>query len=282
MPVQLNHTMGAATKKGEQFGALGRGNDLTLEVVSHTLAARAACFPARLVTAVGETARVTNDVPSSIRVLIADDEPLVRAGIRFVLSNAAEVEVVAEASNGHDAVELARRHQVDVALLDIRMPALDGLAVAEQLADVAPHTAVLILTTFSEDEYVYRALHVGAAGFLLKDAPPSELINAVRVVMNGHAIVSPQITRRLFDSYAKEGRSRAEARSRVATLTEREREVLAMVGTGSSNAEIAEQLHVSEGTVKAYVSRILAKIGCTNRVQAAILSHSAGLLADRD
>jgi DNA-binding NarL/FixJ family response regulator len=225
---------------------------------------------------------VTNEVPTAIRVLIADDEQLVRAGIRFVLSNAAEVEVVAEASNGRDAVELARRHQADVALLDIRMPGLDGLAVAEQLADVAPGTAVLILTTFSEDEYVYRALQAGAAGFLLKDTPPSELIHAVRVAMNGHAIVSPQITRRLFDRYAEEGRSRADARRRAAALTEREREVLAMVGTGLSNAEIAGRLHVSEGTVKAYVSRILTKIDCTNRVQAAILSHHAGLPADHD
>ncbi|MEU5541447.1 response regulator transcription factor [Streptomyces sioyaensis] len=224
---------------------------------------------------------MTNEAPTAIRVLVADDEPLVRAGLRFVLSNAADVEVVAEAASGREAVELARKHRIDVALLDIRMPGLDGLAAAEQLADAAPKTAVLMLTTFSDDEYVYRALQAGVAGFLLKDSPPSELIHAVTVARNGHAITSPQITRRLFDRCAEAGRARTEALRRTAVLTGREREVLAMAGTGLANGEIAQRLHVSEGTVKALVSRILTKLGCANRVQAAILAHDAGLPAGR-
>ncbi|MEU6080143.1 response regulator transcription factor [Streptomyces sp. NPDC047108] len=219
------------------------------------------------------------DAPA-IRVLVADDEHLVRAGLRLVLSNADDIEIVAEASDGREAVELARRHRVDVALLDIRMPRLDGLAAAEQLAATAPRTAVLMLTTFSEDENVSRALRAGAAGFLLKDTPPTELIQGVRAAAEGNAIVSPQITRRLLDQYLEGETARTEARERTAELTDRERAVLAMVGTGLSNGEIAQELVVSEGTVKAYVSRILAKLGCENRVQAALLARDAGIRPD--
>ncbi|MFG2195010.1 response regulator [Streptomyces sp. NPDC048639] len=216
------------------------------------------------------------DAPA-IRVLVADDEHLVRAGIRLVLSNAVDIEIVAEAADGREAVELARRHHVDVALLDIRMPRLDGLAAAEQIAAAVPRTAVLMLTTFSDGENVSRALRAGAAGFLLKDTPPTELIQGVRAAAEGNAIVSPQITRRLLDQYLEGETARTQACERTSALTDRERAVLARVGTGLSNGEIAQELVVSEGTVKAYVSRILAKLGCENRVQAALLARDAGI-----
>jgi DNA-binding NarL/FixJ family response regulator len=214
-----------------------------------------------------------------IRVLLADDEALIRAGIRLVLETADDIEIVAEAANGSEAVELVRRHQIDVALLDIRMPKLDGLAAAEQMSKLVPHTRVVMLTTFGEDEYVARALRTGAAGFLLKDTPPDGLIHAVRVAADGEAILSPKITRHLIDRYVGPEDSRGDAaRRRLSVLTERERDVLILISDGSPNAEIAKSLLMSEGTAKAHVSRILTKLGCTNRVQAAILAHDAGLL----
>jgi DNA-binding NarL/FixJ family response regulator len=216
-----------------------------------------------------------------VRVLLADDQELVRAGIRLVLRHAEDIEVVAEAADGQQAAELAVRHLVDVALLDIRMPGTDGLVAAEHIARRAPSVRVVILTTFGEEEYVARALRAGAAGFLLKDAAPTELIQAVRTVARGQAILSPQITRHLIDRYVSRDDSRAvAARERTADLTDREREVLVMVGTGLSNAEIGGQLHLGEGTIKTYVSRILVKLGCANRVQAAILAHDAGIVPE--
>jgi DNA-binding NarL/FixJ family response regulator len=215
-----------------------------------------------------------------IRVLLADDEALIRTGIRLILETADDIDIVAEAADGSEAVELLRSHQIDVALLDIRMPKLDGLAAAEQIARLVPHTRVVMLTTFGEDEYVARALRAGAAGFLLKDTPPDGLIHAVRVAAGGEAILSPKITRHLIDRYVGPDDSRADAaRRRVEVLTERERDVLILISDGSSNAEIAKGLLISEGTAKAHVSRILTKLGCTNRVQAAILAHDAGLPA---
>jgi DNA-binding NarL/FixJ family response regulator len=214
-----------------------------------------------------------------IRVLLADDEALIRAGVRLVLDTADDVEIVAEAANGAEAVDLVRRHQIDVALLDIRMPVVDGLVAAERISQQVPRTRVVMLTTFGEDEYVARALRAGAAGFLLKDTPPDELIQAVRVAAKGDAILSPKITRQLIDRYVGPEDSRSElARRRLGVLTERERDVLILVAEGSSNAEIAKGLLMSEGTAKAHVSRILTKLGCTNRVQAAILAHDAGIL----
>jgi DNA-binding NarL/FixJ family response regulator len=215
-----------------------------------------------------------------IRVLVADDEALIRAGIRMVLEMGGDIEIAAEAATGAQAVDLVRRHLVDVALLDIRMPEMDGLAAAEQIARLAPKTRVVMLTTFGEDEYVARALRGGAAGFLLKDTPPDDLIRAVRVAAAGESILSPRITTQLIERYLGREQSRADdARRRVAVLTERERDVLALVGDGSSNAEIAQALLISEGTAKAHVSRILTALGCVNRVQAAIVAHEAGLLA---
>jgi DNA-binding NarL/FixJ family response regulator len=216
-----------------------------------------------------------------IRVLLADDEALIRTGIRLILETADDIDIVAEAANGSEAVELVRSHRIDVALLDIRMPKLDGLAAAEQIGRLVPDTRVLMLTTFGEDEYVARALRAGAAGFLLKDTPPDGLIHAVRVAASGEAILSPKITRHLIDRYVGPDDTRGDAaRRRLEVLTERERDVLILISDGSSNAEIAKGLLISEGTAKAHVSRILTKLGCGNRVQAAILAHDAGLSAD--
>lgn len=214
-----------------------------------------------------------------IRVVIADDEPLIRAGIRMILTSAADIKVVAEAANGREAVELARAHGPDVMLLDIQMPVMDGLTALAELGRAAPEVRALILTTFGEKENVLRALSGGGAGFLLKDSAPGELIGAVRAAAMGDAYLSPAATRHVVDQLASgrtSGRD-AEARRRVAELSERERGVLALLGEGLSNAEAGRRLHMSEATVKTYVSRILAKLECENRVQAALLARDAGL-----
>ncbi|MFD7085151.1 response regulator [Streptomyces sp. NPDC002181] len=214
-----------------------------------------------------------------IRVVIADDEPLIRAGIRMILTSAPDIEVVAEAANGREAVELARAHTPDVMLLDIQMPVMDGLAALGELGRAAPEVRALILTTFGEKENVLRALGSGGAGFLLKDSAPGELIGAVRAAAAGDAYLSPGATRHVVDQLATgQGAARGErARRRVAELSERERGVLALLGEGLSNADAGRRLHMSEATVKTYVSRILSKLGCENRVQAALLARDAGL-----
>ncbi|MFE3990664.1 response regulator [Streptomyces goshikiensis] len=214
-----------------------------------------------------------------VRVVIADDEPLIRAGIRMILTSAPDIEVVAEAANGREAVELARAHAPDVMLLDIQMPVMDGLTALGELGRAAPEVRALILTTFGEKENVLRALGQGGAGFLLKDSAPGELIGAVRAAAAGDAYLSPAATRHVVDQLASgqaSGRGEA-ARRRVAELSERERGVLALLGEGLSNADAGRRLHMSEATVKTYVSRILAKLGCENRVQAALLARDAGL-----
>ncbi|MFF8610651.1 response regulator [Streptomyces sp. NPDC015346] len=214
-----------------------------------------------------------------IRVVIADDEPLIRAGIRMILTSDQEIEVVAEAANGREAVEQARTHAADVVLLDIQMPLLDGLSALPELRRAAPAARVIVLTTFGERENVLRALEHGGAGFLLKDTAPAELIRAVRAAAAGDAYLSPAATRHVVEQLAS-GREVAraeEARRRVAALSERERAVLALLGEGLSNAEAGRRLHMSEATVKTYVSRILAKLDCENRVQAALLARDAGL-----
>ncbi|MER6782845.1 MULTISPECIES: response regulator transcription factor [unclassified Streptomyces] len=214
-----------------------------------------------------------------IRVVIADDEPLIRAGIRMILTSAPDIEVVAEAGNGREAVDLARAHTPDVMLLDIQMPVMDGLAALSELGRAAPEVRALILTTFGEKENVLRALGSGGAGFLLKDSAPGELIGAVRAAAAGDAYLSPGATRHVVDQLASgQGAARGEeARRRVAELSERERGVLALLGEGLSNADAGRRLHMSEATVKTYVSRILSKLGCENRVQAALLARDAGL-----
>jgi DNA-binding NarL/FixJ family response regulator len=209
-----------------------------------------------------------------IRVLIADDETLMRAGIRLILENDPEITVVAEASDGRQAVELTLQHTVDVALLDIRMPGGDGLKAAEQIAS---RVTVVMLTTFGEDSYVAQAMRVGATGFLLKDTPPQELINAVRKAARGEPILAPQITKRLIERHLAAPDDGSEARRKIDTLTDTERSVLKLVGEGLSNTEIGEQLYLATGTVKAHISRILPKLECANRVQAAIVAHEAGL-----
>jgi DNA-binding NarL/FixJ family response regulator len=211
-----------------------------------------------------------------IKVLLVDDETLVRTGIGLILGNADDIEIVAEAADGVEAVEQARRYHPGVALVDIRMPRLDGIATVAEIRKVAPRTQIVMLTTFGEDAYVARALRAGAAGFLLKDTPPDDLIQAVRTAARGESILSPVITRRLINHYIGPENDRViQARRRLTVLTEKELEVLIQVGNGLSNSQIANQMHISEGTAKTHVSRILTKLQCTNRVQAAIIAHDA-------
>ncbi|GGY77588.1 LuxR family transcriptional regulator [Streptomyces sp. Root63] len=214
-----------------------------------------------------------------IRVLVADDEPLIRAGIRMILTSADDIDVVAEAGDGREAVEKARGGGIDVALLDIQMPVMDGLTALVELGRAAPKVRVLILTTFGERDNVLRTLGHGGAGFLLKDSAPDELIQAVRAAAAGNAYLSPAATRHVADALSATGATtRGEAaRRRLDGLTTREREVLALLGEGLSNADAGRRLHMSEATVKTYVSRILTKLDCDNRVQAALLARDAGL-----
>jgi DNA-binding NarL/FixJ family response regulator len=214
-----------------------------------------------------------------IRILLVDDEELVRSGLRMILQAAGDLEVVGEARDGADAIEQVRRHRPDVVLMDIRMPTMDGLAATRQLAALADPPKVIVLTTFELDEYVHTALENGAVGFLLKDTPPRDLAQAVRTVSDGNAMLAPTVTRRLIAQFtAGRGSGAVAARRRLEALTDREREVVVAVAKGLSNAEIGRQLYMSEATVKAHVSRVLAKLGMSNRVQAAILAHDAGLL----
>ncbi|MFD7285698.1 response regulator [Streptomyces sp. NPDC059863] len=215
-----------------------------------------------------------------IRVLIADDETLMRAGIRLILENAEDIEVVAEAADGREAVAACRERTIDVALLDIQMPGTDGIAAAEEIARISPATYVVMLTAFGEEQSVTRSLRVGASGFLLKDTGPMELIQSVRLAASGEPVLSPRITRRLMEQHVRSTKDTQAALRRTENLTAAEREVLRLVGTGLSNAEIADQLYLSAGTVKAHISRILTSTGCANRVQAAVLAHDANLLAD--
>jgi DNA-binding NarL/FixJ family response regulator len=219
------------------------------------------------------------DAPA-IRVVLVDDEQLVRSGLRMILESACDIEVVGEAADGGGAVEQVRLHRPDAVLMDIRMPGMDGLAATRQLDALPDPPKVIMLTTFELDEYVHAALENGAVGFLLKDTPPRDLIQAVRTVADGNAMLAPAVTRRLIAEFAARGGTRAvAARKRLEVLTDREREVAVVVAQGLSNAEIGRRLFMSEATVKAHVSRVLAKLDLTNRVQAAILVHDAGLTA---
>ncbi|MBB4932925.1 DNA-binding NarL/FixJ family response regulator [Lipingzhangella halophila] len=214
-----------------------------------------------------------------IRTLVVDDEWMVRSMLHTTLDAVPGIEVVAEAADGAEAVGLARRHRPDVVLMDIRMPRMDGLVATEELArlDQPPH--VVVLTTFDLDEYVHAALRNGAVGFLLKDASAEEMISAVRSAARGDAMLSPRVTRRLLDKFANpEPQPQRDARARLEALTDKEREILAAVGSGLSNLEIAATLYMSEATAKTHISRLLARLHLTNRVQAAILAHQAGLL----
>jgi DNA-binding NarL/FixJ family response regulator len=218
-----------------------------------------------------------------IRVMLADDEAMVRAGVRAILGTDDEIEVVAEAADGLEAVEAVRRHRPDVAVLDIRMPKMDGLAAGAEIRRTVPDTAVVILTTFSEDAYIARALGGGASGFLLKSGDPRELIAGLKAVADGAAYLSPKVAQRVIAELSAGAGGGAMARAaaakeQVAVLTPRELEVLGLVGAGLSNAEIAGRLYLVEGTVKAYVSAVLLRLGVKNRVQAAIVAYEAGLV----
>jgi DNA-binding NarL/FixJ family response regulator len=217
----------------------------------------------------------------TIRVLLVDDQPLLRTGFRMILSSEPDLTIVGEAADGAAGVEAARRLQPDVVLMDIRMPGMDGIQATRVLAGpgVENPTKVLILTTFGLDEYVVEALRAGASGFLLKDAPPEDLVEAIRIVAAGEALLAPSITRRLLDRIASRlPPARENAIPALSELTERELEVLKLLARGLSNAEIADKLVVSETTVKTHVSRVLAKLEIRDRVQAVILCYETGLV----
>ncbi|MBB4936057.1 DNA-binding NarL/FixJ family response regulator [Streptosporangium album] len=218
--------------------------------------------------------------PPAIGVLIVDDDPLVRAGLAMMLGGASDIRVVAQAGDGAQALALVDRHAPDVILMDIRMPMMDGLTATESLRARGRAPEVIVLTTFDADGHVLRALRAGAAGFLLKDTPPEEIVTAVRQVARGHPVLSPSVTRRLIARVADgdHDRRRSHATDRLALLNDREREVALAVGQARSNAEIAAVLYLGVPTVKTHVSAILAKLGLNNRVQIALLVHDAGLL----
>ncbi|MFK3980519.1 response regulator [Micromonospora sp. NPDC050397] len=213
-----------------------------------------------------------------ISVLLADDEPMIRVGVRTILATDPGIEVVAEAGDGREAVELVRAHRPRVALLDIRMPRLDGLAAGAQIRRLVPGTEVVMLTTFGEDDYIARALGDGASGFLLKSGDPRELVAGVHAVAAGGAYLSPKVARRVLDLGGGRMGSGPAARELTRALSDREREVLALVGAGLSNAEIGRRLYLVEGTVKGYLSSIFTRLGVRNRVQAAIVAYEAGLV----
>jgi DNA-binding NarL/FixJ family response regulator len=215
----------------------------------------------------------------SIGVLIADDQALFRSGFRMVLEAEEDIEVVGEAGTGRQAIDSVRRLKPDVVLMDVRMPELDGIAATREIVGEGDQAArVLILTTFDLDEYVYDALAAGASGFLLKDAQPEELVAGIRVVAEGEALLAPAVTRRLIADFSRARPGRVESPPGVDELTPREREVWGLLARGLSNAEIAEELIVSETTVKTHVARVLMKLGLRDRVQAVVLAYESGLV----
>lgn len=213
----------------------------------------------------------------TVRVLIVDDDPLVRAGLAMMLDGAGDVVVVAQASDGGEAVSAVDAHAPDVVLMDLRMPRMNGIVATQRLRARRYPPEVLVLTTFDSDDNVLRALRAGASGFLLKDSPPAQIVDAIRRVAAGEPMLSPQITRRLMDRAATEAGAYERARAALATLTRREHDVAVAVARGANNAEIAAELLMSVATVKAHISRILAKLQLANRTQIALLAHEAGL-----
>ena len=218
---------------------------------------------------------------SGPRVLVADDHALVRSGIVGLLE-AADLEVVGEAGDGNEAVEAAKRLRPDVVLMDIRMPGLDGIEATARVAASPDPPRVLVLTTFDLDEYVYRALQAGASGFLLKDAPPERLVDAVRTVARGESLLAPALTRRLIERYLASPQPGEPVADPAADLTPREREVWLLVARGLSNQEIGQRLFLSEATVKAHITRLLAKLGLRDRVQAVVAAYESGLVRAGD
>jgi DNA-binding NarL/FixJ family response regulator len=210
-----------------------------------------------------------------IRVLLVDDDALVRSGLRMMLAGAPQIEVVGEADDGRGVLAAIDQHRPDVVLMDIRMPLLDGIEATRLVRSQPSPPAVVVLTTFDADELVLRALRAGAAGFLLKDTPPADIVRAIEHVHAGDGTLSPGVAKQLIALVADDGGRREQARARLESLSAREREVACAVGRGCSNAEIASELHMSVATVKAHVSRLLVKLGVENRVQVALLVHSA-------
>lgn len=216
----------------------------------------------------------------SVRVLLADDQAMVRAGFRMILESHADIEVVGEAEDGDQAMAAARRLRPDLVLMDIQMPGVDGLEATRRITTASDlDTRVVILTTFERDEYVFDALRSGASGFLLKNAPPEELVHAVRVVSQGNALLAPSVTRRIIERFASQSpMTDPEAGAGLDRLTEREREVLRLLACGRSNAELAAELYVGEGTIKTHVSNMLSKLGLRDRVQAVVFAYESGLV----
>jgi DNA-binding NarL/FixJ family response regulator len=211
----------------------------------------------------------------SIRVLVADDQSMVRAGFRMLLSQEQDIEVVAEASNGREAVEKAARFRPTVVLMDIRMPELDGLEATRRILAADNAARILILTTFDLDEYVYEALRAGASGFVLKDDPPEQLLSAIRIVAGGEALLSPAITKRVIEQFARAPRPAPP--SGIEELTDRELDVFRLIARGLSNAEIGQELYISDTTVKTHITHILQKLDLRDRVQAVVLAHETRL-----
>jgi len=214
----------------------------------------------------------------SIRVLICDDQALVRAGFRTILGGKPDIQVVGEAENGAEAVALAERRRPDVILMDIRMPVLDGVEATRRLVAEGTPARILVLTTFDLDEYVHAAIRAGASGFLLKDVTPTKLLEAIRIVADGDALLAPSVTRRLLERFATTLPPGAASGDALAELTARETEVLRLLAGGMSNAEIASELVVSEATVKTHISSVLRKLGLRDRVQAVIVAYESGLV----
>ncbi len=216
----------------------------------------------------------------TIHVIVVDDQALVRRGFAMMLQNQADIEVVAEAGTGREAIAVTREHRPDIVLMDIRMPELDGLAATAEIIDHADWPVkVIILTTFDPDEYVFQALQAGASGFILKDIPPEQLAPAIRTVADGGGLLDPTITRRLIGRFARALAEDTAASQRLATLTERERDVLVELARGATNAEISERLFIGAATVKTHVSSILTKLGLRDRAQAVVFAYESGLVA---
>lgn len=213
-----------------------------------------------------------------IRVLLVDDDVLVRTGVRMILDAEDEIEVVGEASSGREAVEAVKRLRPSVVLMDIEMPDGDGISATREVASAAEETRVVILTTFESDEYLFESLRAGASGFLLKRSPPEQLLDAVRVVADGEALLASSVTLRVIDEFTSSGPLARADQDRLETLTEREVEVLRLVGRGHNNAEIAAMIHVSESTAKTHLRRILMKLGLRDRVAAVVFAHDIGLV----
>ncbi len=219
----------------------------------------------------------------TLSVVVVDDQTLVRRGFAMMLGYQPDIDVVAEAGTGLEAIAAVREHRPDVVLMDIRMPAMDGLEATERIIrDCGEQTRVVVLTTFDPDEYVYRALRAGASGFLLKDIPPEDLVAAVRTIADGGALLAPEITRRLIHRFSKQSPTNNALAERIVRLTEREHEVLGCIGGGCSNQEIAERLDIGAATVKTHVSNVLSKLGLRDRAQAVVFAYESGLVSIGD